>query len=127
MFAVNQLGLTATEIQDITEALANDDFADPIGDSIREQSAKVSDYTARYIVSDDRRNRLIKPLVMFDLFTKKSQLSDSIEKAFNVAMKELENIRDGKFPELLPADPKPTGLGGGRWGSACKFKTDRTI
>lgn len=96
---------------------------DLIAATIAEQVQKVEDYTLRFDVPDLRMKRLTRALVLFEIYSRLSSIPEKRETKYNEAMKELREIRDGKFPDLAIEDPAPEGLpsGEGRWGSKPKF------
>lgn len=97
---------------------------DPIATTIAEQAQKVEDYTLRYNVPLDRAKRLVRALVLYELYARLSSPPEKRKYKYEEAMKELRDIRDGKFPDLAIEDPPPAGLpkGKGAWGSKCKIQ-----
>lgn len=121
-FTSSDLNLSQDELDEITAALANDTNTDPIGDAIAQRLATITDYTRRFSLAEDRIKRLLKPLVIFDLYSNLNRVSDAQKRAFQSAMEELAQIRDGKFIDLPLASPAPQNTTGGKgaWGSRTK-------
>jgi hypothetical protein len=130
VFLATDLGIADAVIAQITTQLANATNPDPITDSINRQIQVVSDYTLRYTMPDERVKRLVRPLVMWDLFSSPAMGSSpppGADNAYKAAMKELQDIRDGKFHDLQLADPQDPTLAGpaAGWGSKHKVSFDR--
>lgn len=111
-FHKSQLGLTDAVIGQIHGALANAVNAKPIEDAINRALQRVRDYTLRYSLEDERFARLTRTLALFDLFSNPGMGTappQAMQTDYKAAMKELEDIREGKFPDLLqltPEDPQ---------------------
>lgn len=101
-----------------TELLAQGQPA-PIASTIAEQVQKVEDYTLRFAVPELRVKRLVRALVLYELYSRLSVIPEKRKTKYEEVMKELRDIRDGKFPDLAAEDPPPASLpsGQGRWGS----------
>lgn len=109
-FKSTDLGISDDAIAQITAQLANGTNPDPIGDAIARQSQKVTDYTLRYDVPAERLMRLIRVLVLFDLYSNPALgvMPPNVASMNKEAMTELTDIRDGKFHDLrqlTPEDP----------------------
>jgi hypothetical protein len=121
-FASADLGLPQDALDQITARLGNSQNPDPIDDAIARCSQKVTDYTLRYLLAAERVNRLLRPLVLYDLYSNPAlaPVPPGVKDAFDDAMKELTDIRDGRFhdlAELAPADPNLSGPLGETGGS----------
>lgn len=120
----SDLLISDTRITQITNALRNTTITDPISVEITRQIDKVDSYTSQYVLAANRYKRLVRALVMYELYATGSLGTPpaDIKPAYEAAMKELEDIRDGKFDDLELADPADTGVGeGGNWGSETKI------
>jgi len=115
--------ISQEELDGIAKELVTGGDPGPIATAITEQTQKVEDYTLRYAVPADRFNRLLRPLVLWELYKRLGEIPKKRQTAYDEAMKELRDIRDGKFPALALEDPAPEGLpeGQGNWGSATKI------
>lgn len=123
-FAASDLLLSDSEITQITDALENSGENDPITRVLAECEQVVADYTARYQLEENRRLRLVRGLAPAELYRLASgTVPEHHEKARESTMRELEAIRDGKFPDLTPAATQPTPLHGGAWGSQKRIAT----
>ncbi|MHB8520724.1 MAG: hypothetical protein ACYDH9_08190 [Limisphaerales bacterium] len=119
-FAESDLNVSQAEIDAIKAALANTGQADAMTNVIAEQKQKVIDYTLRYQLPDDRLRRLIRALVLFEIYGLIGQpVPTQHETKYKEAMQELKDVRDNKFPDLAPASPATvtTTANPGRWGS----------
>lgn len=113
--------LPDAELSQLTAALANAGVADPIAKVATECGAVVDQYTAGYSLPEDWRDRLIRALAPAELYRLAgSGVPESQQTAWDAAMKELRDIRDGKFPSLSPSTTAPTPAATGRWGGACR-------
>lgn len=110
--------ISQKELDGIAKKLVNEGDPEPIATTITEQVGKVEDYTLRYDVPDLRHKRLTRALVLYELFARLGGIPKDREKKYEEAMKELRDIRDGKFPDLAIEDPAPEGLPStsGKWG-----------
>ena len=128
-FTAPQLNLPDDVIAQIEAALANADNPDPIGDAITQQLQVVNDYTLRYAMPDERVIRLVRPLVLWSLYSNPAlgAMPPNVDSGYKAAMKELQDIRDGKFHDLALANPSDPNLAGplGGWGSKHRVSFDR--
>jgi len=113
----------ADEQSSLSDALVNGGSTDTLQSIVDEQDQKVTDYATKYLVDPKRRKRLVRSLVFFEVYAKVGPIPDQHTATFNAAMKELEAIRDGKFPDLLVQTPVDPSLASapGRWGSKRKY------
>lgn len=119
-FTEGDLNVSQTEIDELKAALANAGVANALANTIAEQLAKVEDYTLRYQLSDERYRRLARSLILHRLYSLLGPVPSGHQVNYTEAMRELQDIRDGKFADLALDDPRPAGLAvpPGRWGSA---------
>lgn len=124
-FAETDLHISDDELTKIKAGLANTAIADPITSTITEQMAKVDDYTLRYAISDDRYQRLVRALVLFQLYSLLGPVPSNYQKLYDETMQEMRDIRDGKFPDLAVDNPSPVGTTAakGAYGSADQIQT----
>ena len=116
-FTSTDLSLPDAELSQLVAALANSGVADPVGGAVAEAESVVGQYTARYTVAENWRKRLMRPLAIHALYALLGRIPDAHQKAYDAAMSELRDIRDGKFPDLAPAATPPTAAAPGSWGS----------
>lgn len=111
--------ISQEELDGIAKELVTVGDPEPIATMIAEQAQKVEDFTLRYNVPELRLHRLIRPLVLWELYKRLGAIPEKRQTAYDEAMKELREIRDGKFPDLAIEEPAPAGLPGstGDWGS----------
>jgi hypothetical protein len=126
----SQLGLTDAVVAQLTAQLSNAANPDPLTDAINRATQIVRDYTLRYVLEDERQARLIRALTLWDVFTNPqlgSQPPQAMQTAYKAAMQELQDIRDGKFHDLLQANPEDPQLSPalGEWGSDRKVHFGR--
>jgi hypothetical protein len=115
-----QLGLQQQQLDQLERALANSTYTEPFTTAAAEAEAVVNTYTAAYTLSSVHAERLQRPLVIYDLYSRLGSVPEAVQKAYDAAMSELKDIRDGKFPGLTDATGGNTGSTGG-WGSRAKL------
>lgn len=122
-FDKTDLLITEAELSGITTALANDTVTTPIETAIAQAQTQVEAYTGRYVVPDNWLKKLVRAVALHDLYAQIGQIPPQRKDAYDAALKELEAIRDGKFPTLEAAEPAPGSLstGEGSYGSETKF------
>jgi len=117
--------ISQEELDGIAKELAEEQPGDPdpIGTTISEQVQKVEDYTLRYDMPELRIKRLVRALVLYELYARLQSIPEKRKDKYEEAMKELRDIRDGKFKDLAVEEPPPAGLssGQGNWGSKKKI------
>lgn len=118
--AKEKLLLPQSDLDQIERALANSGFTDPFPTAAAEAEAVVNTYTSAYTLSSVHAERLQRPLVIYDLYSRIGSVPEAVQKAYDAAMAELRDIRDGKFPGLTDAEGGTTGSTGG-WGSRTKL------
>jgi len=119
-FLTEDLLLPDDELDQLRRALSNVALPEPIEASIIEAEGVVTDYTIRYVIGEDRRKRLVRPLAIHALYTLIGTVPDAHQKAYDAAMQELRDIRDGKFGVELQVPE--TGASQASWGSETKIK-----
>lgn len=108
--------LPDAELRDIQLALANLGYEDPVSRAVSEAESVVDSYTRMYVLPAAWRERLVRPIAIHQLYQLLGRVPEAHQKAFEAAMQELRDIRDGKFADVL--DPNaPPRTGGGSWGS----------
>ena len=99
-FTIPDLLLTDEKLAQLTTALANTGGAagqDPLGTAIAEAESTVARYTAGYDLGEDDRKTLVRRVALFNAYALAGPVPDEISKAYDKAMDELRDIRDGKF------------------------------
>ncbi len=123
-FTSSDLLLSDSELAQITDALENTGENDPIARVLAECEAVVADYTARFELTEARRLRLVRGLAPAELYRLASgTVPEHHEKMREATMRELEGIRDGKFPDLAPAQTQPTPAARAKWGSRTRLRS----
>jgi hypothetical protein len=118
-------------LSQITDQLANSNNPDPITDAINRQTQTVADYTIRFVIPQERQYRLIRALVLFDLYSNPAlgMMPPNVETTYKAAMQELKDIRDGKFPDLALLHPsdgsEAPASDSAAWGSDKKINMRR--
>jgi hypothetical protein len=122
-FSEADLALTQDKLSQITRALANRGIADPVQIFVDDAVQMVSDYTAAYALAADRWRRLMRPIALCKIYQSIGELPDAVKKAYDDAVRELEEIRDGKFHNLTPADVPLVEIATqpASWGSQTKI------
>jgi len=115
--------ISQEELDGIAKELVTSGNPEPIATTIAEQMQKVEDYTARFAVPELRYKRLVRALVLYELYARLAEIPAKRKLKQEEAMKELRDIRDGKFPDLMLEVPSPAGVpsGQGNWGSKEKL------
>jgi hypothetical protein len=116
----DQLGLSEQDLLQLQDALANAGFVEPFTTAAAEAEAVVNSYTVRYTLATAHLQRLQRPLVIRDLYSRLGSVPEAVQKSFDAAMSELRDIRDGKFKGLESSDGSTTHSTGG-WGSRTKI------
>lgn len=109
-FLETDLNVSDVEIASIKAALANAGQPDALTNIILEQQQKVTDYTLRYLLDDNRLRRLVRALVLWETYALLGQpIPTQHDVKYKEAMAELKDIRDNKFPDLAIQQPSPVG------------------
>lgn len=116
----DQFGLPEKVLIELQDGLANAGFVEPFTTAAEEAEAVVSSYTSAYTIAAAHSLRLQRALAVYDLYFKLGTIPESVQKAYDEAMKELRDIRDGKFSGLTDADGG-TANSTGAWGSRTKL------
>lgn len=98
-FTPPDLLLTEEKLAQLTAALANTGQTDPLGTAIAEAESTVARYTAGYDLGEDDRKSLIRRVALFGAYAFAGPVPDEISRAYDKAMEELRDIRDGKFAQ----------------------------
>lgn len=87
---------------------------DPETAAIARAQSTVDRYAARYALDDDTRKNFLRDLTLYYLCARVADVPANRQSAYDETMRELRDIRDGKYPDLPLADPAGEE---GRWGS----------
>jgi phage gp36-like protein len=121
IFSESDLGVGQAWLTEVTDGLENAGFADPIMGAITAATQVVADYTGRFVIPLERWRRLMQPVALHRLYVQLGKMPEAIKNGYEAAMKELVEIRDGKFTDLVPVAPPVTpNPAGGSWGSETK-------
>lgn len=88
--------------------------ADPEAAAIARAQATLARYAARYTLDDDTRKGFLSDLTLYYLSARVADIPANRQAAYDQTMRELRDIRDGKYPDLPLAN---AGADEGRWGS----------
>ncbi len=102
------------ELTGLTQSLVNQGDPDPIATTIAEQQARMERYIHVYVVDDDWQKTLLRALVLWRLCQRVGNVQEKRQKSYDATMKELTDIRDGKFHFLGLKDPIPQDVSGYR-------------
>lgn len=100
------------ELTGLTQQLVNQGDPDPIATTITEQQTRMERYIHVYVVDDDWQKTLLRALVIWRLCQRVGSIQEKRQKSYDAAMRELTDIRDGKFKFLGLKDPIPTDVCG---------------
>lgn len=117
------LFVSASEMEQLQSALINIHQPTAMQDIIDAETARIDDYTLRYEIGDLRYKRLIRALSIYRIYGLLGPVPENHKAGYDEAMKELENIRDGKFPDLRlrAATAATLAAGTGKWGGQTKI------
>lgn len=116
----DQFGLPEKVLLELRDALANAGFVEPFTTAAAEAAAVVASYTGAYALAAAHAQRLERALAIFDLYSKLGTIPEAVQKAYDEAMKELRDIRDGKFSGLESSTGDATNSTG-NWGSKTRI------
>jgi len=113
VLTVTQLNtaLTNEQIAEARTAGVAEGAPDPAAEEIAGAIAKVSSYTAGYTLPGPWGTNLARALAAHNLASRLGKPTGDQVRIFERANKELEDIRDGKFPNL-EKDPEHAGATG---------------
>lgn len=118
---VHDLLIPDAELSQLTTALANAGVVQPLDDIVAWAEQVVADHSIGYTLAPLRIQGFVRDLTIWRAYTLAGAVSENQTKAYDAAMRELRDIRDGKFP--LPASttaPVPAAKSG-NWGSNTKL------
>ncbi len=117
-FSESDLLLSQKSLDELYRARLNRGLAQPIDGIIAEAISLVRDYTGRYELSADRWRRLVRRLAVHQLLSfPGSAVPDAALRDYEDALRELTEIRDGQFADLLPLNPQAPATPRAGWGS----------
>lgn len=121
-FTEADLAVSQKWLNDVSTSLQNRGLATPIQTTLDECAGKVADYTARYELPDSRWKRLVRALALHGLHVLIGAVPEGVKAGYESAMRELEGIRDGKFPDLVAASDPVVEISpqAGAWGGSTK-------
>lgn len=116
------------ELTTLTTKLVNDGDPAPVDTAIARAAAVVTRYTERYVLPAEQENGYVRDLALFFINPRLQAIPEKRQKAYDNTMRELREIRDGKFKDLPQADPVPTDIADtrGRHGSQPRINTARS-
>ncbi len=106
--------LKEEELAQLTTALTNAGYEDPIGQAAAEAEELFTRYTSRYVIGSNDAKRLQRALIIGQLYALVGSVPQGHSDTMKAAIQELKDIRDGKFPMLEVAEGgKPNDFTGG--------------
>ena len=116
------------ELTPITTKLVELGDPDPITSTITESQAEMERFIHRYEVDDAWQKKLLRALVLWELYKRLGNIPEKRQKAYDEAKKTLREIRDGKFPDvpLKQTPPEDISAARGRSGSDTRIATSRS-
>ena len=124
-FVAEDLMLGTDVLDQLTSACSNAGITDPCGSAIEAAVGMVNDYTTKYVLTDLRYKRLVRALVVYELYRLAgSGVPEAIDEANKMAITELKDIRDGKFFDLAKQGETPGTVteAPAAWGSKDVFE-----
>lgn len=112
------------ELTPITTKLVELGDPDPITNTITESQAEMERFIHRYEVDDAWQKKLLRALVLWELYKRLGSIPEKRQKAYDEAKKTLREIRDGKFPDvpLKEETPEDISAARGRSGSETRYQ-----
>ena len=113
------------ELTPMTTKLVEMGNPDPITNTIAESQAEMERFIHRYQVDDGWQKKLLRALVLWELYKRLGSIPEKRQKAYDEARKTLREIRDGKFPDVPLKETPPTDIAvaHGRSGSDPRYQT----
>lgn len=120
-FTVSDLLLADDVLAELNDALANSGVVAAVEQCIAEAVSVVTSYTSSYTIDDDRLKGWVRPIALFKAFsiTGQGKSPQGYKDAYEAALAELKDVRDGKFP-YAPATATATAATGA-WGSQTRI------
>lgn len=116
-FSESDLLLSQKSLDELYRARLNRGLAQPIDGIIAEAISVVRDYTGRYQLPADRWRRLVRRIAVHQLISfPGSPVPDAAIRDYDDALRELIEIRDGQFADLLPLNPDAIATPRAAWG-----------
>jgi hypothetical protein len=110
------------ELDGLAKEVLEDGQPEPIATCISEGLGTIKLYADPRIIPDDPLKRIWRVLAVCWLYNRLATMPEKREKEQAWAIGLLEDIRDGKFKNLL-IDPDAPAVGELKWGSETKFRT----
>jgi hypothetical protein len=107
--------ISQEELDAIAKELVNEGDPAPISSTITEQEARMATYISGYTLNANHELQLLRALVLHELYRRLGKIPEKRKQAYDAALSELRDIRDGKFPSLLSVNSRAT------WGSEDKI------
>jgi hypothetical protein len=122
-FTEGELGQSQAWLDQMNRGLASRGLADGVQSAIQKSVQRIADYTAKYDLPRTRWQRLMQPLAVADIYRETGNLHPAAEAAATAVLKELEQIRDGKFTDIPLADTPVQTVApqAGAWGSQTRI------
>lgn len=99
--------ISEKELSSITTKLVIDGDPDPVTAAIGRAQATVVRYTERYRLPEEQEKGYVRDLALYFCQPRLQEIPPKRQKAYDQTMRELRDIRDGKFPDLPQQDPLP--------------------
>ena len=114
--------LTGDQIARAKSEGMGDAVIDPVDEEMAAACAKVDAYTGGYAVADVLLRAYARDIAAFQVAKRLGAATDNQTKAYDRALRELEDIRDGKFSHLAVTDAAATNTAGSvAYGSDTKI------
>jgi Bacteriophage Mu, Gp36 len=117
-------GISAKELAAIADKLVEPGGPDPVETAIAEEQQEMERYIHRYEVDDEWQKKLLRALVLWELYKRIGGIPEKRQKAYDEAKRTLREIRDGKFPDvpLKETPPDDIAIAHGRSGSDPRYQ-----
>src|SRR5207249_11753092 len=103
-FTTSKLQLTDEKLALLETANKNTANPTPLTTACAEAESMVNDRTSGYNISADWHNRMCRAIAQFELWKHAGPIPDEVLKAYDQAIQDLDDIREGKYPLLAQSD-----------------------
>ena len=106
-FTKSDLLVTDEALTVLQAGMASTGLADPVGQVITEQAAKVGAVASRYALPDGFYKPIIRAFVLWDCYARIGQkVPDNVQKSYDEAQKDWADLKTDKYAEFLVSGTK---------------------
>lgn len=119
--------MSAKELDALSTKLVVGGDPDPLTNAIARAQQTVDLYAGLWNIGVDWEKRLISAIALYEIVSRLNGPDNDRKLAYEAAMKELRDIRDGKFKNLTQRDPLPAVINPGTLGTGFGFGSQDKI